>query len=49
MSQQQAATLLACAFFCLFPYRSDQSKTKQFEKYPNPNFDRYVHVLIVSY
>jgi hypothetical protein len=40
MSQKQAASLLACAFFCLFPDRSNQSKSKEFEKYPNPNFDR---------
>ena len=42
MSQRQAASLLACAFFCLFPYRSDQDKTKEYENYQNPNFDKYV-------
>ena len=29
MSQRQAATLLACAFFCLFPYRSDKNRKPQ--------------------
>ncbi|CAF4978735.1 unnamed protein product [Rotaria sp. Silwood1] len=40
MSQKQAASLLACAFFCLFPYRSDQDKTSEYENFPNPNFNR---------
>jgi hypothetical protein len=40
MSQQQAASLLACAFFCLFPNRSGQTRNKEYEKYQNPNFDR---------
>ncbi|CAF4896310.1 unnamed protein product [Rotaria sp. Silwood1] len=40
MSQLQAASLLACAFFCLFPYRSDQAQSKEYENFPNPNFNR---------
>jgi hypothetical protein len=39
MSQKQAASLLACAFFCLFPYRSDPGREKGYENYQNPNFD----------
>ena len=44
MSQRQAASLLACAFFCLFPYRSDRDKKKEYENYQNPNFDRFAYV-----
>ncbi|UJR36601.1 hypothetical protein I4U23_029321 [Adineta vaga] len=36
MSQQQAASLLACSFFCLFPNRT---QWKGYENYQNPNFD----------
>ncbi|CAF5199014.1 unnamed protein product, partial [Rotaria magnacalcarata] len=39
MSQQQAAALLACAFFCLFPTRSDRTLRKEYEDYQNPNFE----------
>jgi hypothetical protein len=44
MSQRHAATLLACAFFCLFPYRSDKKRNPAFDRYPNPNFERYVYI-----
>ncbi|CAF5121957.1 unnamed protein product, partial [Rotaria sp. Silwood1] len=40
MSQQQAASLLACAFFCMFPYRSDPTQLKEYENFPNPNFNK---------
>ncbi|CAF1149086.1 unnamed protein product [Rotaria sordida] len=40
MSQEQAAALLACAFFCLFPYRSNSSSKKEYESFPNPNFGK---------
>ncbi|CAF3038523.1 unnamed protein product [Rotaria sp. Silwood2] len=39
MSQEQAAALLACAFFCLFPYRSYPSPTKEYEHFQDPNFE----------
>ncbi|CAF1246391.1 unnamed protein product [Rotaria sordida] len=39
MSQQQVASLLACAFFCLFPYRSYQIQKKEYENYQDPNFE----------
>ncbi|CAF3767930.1 unnamed protein product [Rotaria sordida] len=39
MSQQQVASLLACAFFCLFPYRSYQIRKKEYENYQDPNFE----------
>jgi poly(ADP-ribose) glycohydrolase len=40
MSQLQAASLLACAFFCLFPHRSEKAQSKEYENFPNPNFNR---------
>ncbi|CAF1117543.1 unnamed protein product [Rotaria sp. Silwood1] len=39
MSQRQAASLLACAFFCLFPYRSSPKVKKEYESFQNPNFN----------
>ncbi|CAF1058003.1 unnamed protein product [Rotaria sordida] len=39
MSQQQAASLLACAFFCLFPNRSDYKQKNKRRSFPNPNFN----------
>ncbi|CAF4341089.1 unnamed protein product [Rotaria sp. Silwood2] len=39
MSQRQAASLLACAFFCLFPYRSGSKVKKEYESFQNPNFN----------
>jgi hypothetical protein len=39
MSQRQAASLLACAFFCLFPYRSDSKIKKEYANFQNPNFN----------
>ncbi|CAF0733871.1 unnamed protein product [Adineta steineri] len=38
MSQQQAASLLACSFFCLFPTVYDEEK--QHENFQEPNFHR---------
>ncbi|CAF0805525.1 unnamed protein product [Adineta ricciae] len=40
LSQQQAAALLACGFFCLFPNRSYGDGKYKFKRFPNPNFDR---------
>ncbi|CAF4859756.1 unnamed protein product [Rotaria sp. Silwood1] len=40
LSQEQAAALLACAFFCLFPYRSRLSPVKEYENFPTPNFGK---------
>jgi len=45
MSQQQAASLLACEFFCLVPYRSDRKDKNRFGKFPHINFDRYIYML----
>ncbi|CAF1429157.1 unnamed protein product [Rotaria sp. Silwood1] len=39
MSQEQAAALLACAFFCLFPYRTYPSAKKEYEHFQDPNFE----------
>ena len=39
MSQQQAASLLACAFFCLFPYRSGSKIKREYEDFQDPNFN----------
>ncbi|CAF0972817.1 unnamed protein product [Didymodactylos carnosus] len=38
MSQLQCASLLSCAFFCLFPRRQEQHGT-EYERYQNPNFN----------
>ncbi|CAF2003229.1 unnamed protein product [Rotaria magnacalcarata] len=43
MSQKQAASLLACAFFCLFPRRFNQKIGSEYENYPNPNFNTLFH------
>ncbi len=40
MSQYQTASLLACAFFCLFPFRSDNEQGDEYQNFPNPNFNR---------
>jgi poly(ADP-ribose) glycohydrolase len=40
MSQQQAACLLACAFFCLFPYRSHHEQSDKYKNFQDPNFSR---------
>ncbi|CAF0977943.1 unnamed protein product [Adineta ricciae] len=40
LSQHQAAALLACGFFCLFPNRSYGDGKYKFKRFPNPNFDR---------
>ncbi|UJR36602.1 hypothetical protein I4U23_029322 [Adineta vaga] len=39
LSQRQAASLLACAFFCLFPNRSNEAGKNKFKRFPNPNFN----------
>ncbi|CAF0733922.1 unnamed protein product [Adineta steineri] len=39
MSQKQAASLLSCAFFCLFPRRFNQKVGSEYENYQNPNFN----------
>jgi hypothetical protein len=49
MSQRQAASLLACEFFCLYPYRSDRRDEHKFGKFPKLNFDRYIYVLDFCY
>ncbi|CAF1569627.1 unnamed protein product [Rotaria magnacalcarata] len=38
MSQRQAASLLACAFFSLFPYRSQHEQTREYKNFQDPNF-----------
>ncbi|CAF5058305.1 unnamed protein product, partial [Rotaria magnacalcarata] len=38
MSQRQAASLLACAFFSLFPYRSDREPKDEYKNFQDPNF-----------
>ena len=43
MSQKQAASLLACAFFCLFPGRSEHDLIKDYQNFQNPNFNRSEH------
>jgi hypothetical protein len=40
MSQHQAASLLACAFFCLFPFRSQHEQSKDHRDFQDPNFNR---------
>jgi len=35
MSQKQAASILACQFFCLFPKRSDPHETYKFKNFPH--------------
>ncbi|CAF0733884.1 unnamed protein product [Adineta steineri] len=40
MSQKQAASLLACSFFCLFPNSSNRKQPQDADNYQNPNFDR---------
>ncbi|CAF4683694.1 unnamed protein product [Rotaria sp. Silwood1] len=40
MSQKQAASLLACAFFCLFPYRSSNEQNDEYENFQDPNFNQ---------
>ncbi|CAF0958469.1 unnamed protein product [Adineta steineri] len=40
MSQKQAASLLACSFFCLFPNSSNRKQSQDADNYQNPNFDR---------
>ena len=40
MSQQQAASLLANAFLCTFPYRNNEKKNLEFSNYPEINFNR---------
>ncbi|CAF4035650.1 unnamed protein product [Rotaria sordida] len=40
MSQLQAASLLACAFFCLFPYRSNNEQNDEYENFQDPNFNQ---------
>lgn len=39
LSQQQIACLLANAFFCTFPRRNAKSKTSEYVRYPNINFN----------
>ncbi|CAF0977998.1 unnamed protein product [Adineta ricciae] len=39
MSQRQCASLMACAFFCLFPRRFNQKVGSEYENYQNPNFN----------
>ncbi|CAF4283135.1 unnamed protein product [Rotaria sp. Silwood2] len=39
MSQRQAASLLACAFFCLFPCRSNDEQNDDSANFQNPNFN----------
>ena len=40
MSQRQAASLLACAFFGLFPKRSHATQNNEYENFQDPNFTR---------
>jgi len=39
MSQYQAASLLSCAFFCLFPFRVVPNIKREYQYYQNPNFE----------
>ncbi|XP_076460109.1 poly(ADP-ribose) glycohydrolase-like isoform X2 [Babylonia areolata] len=39
LSQQQAACLLANAFFCTFPRRNSRARTAEFASYPDINFN----------
>ncbi|CAF1396985.1 unnamed protein product, partial [Adineta ricciae] len=39
MSQVQAASLLACSFFCLFPCRSGSRLKKEYKYFQDPNFN----------
>ncbi|XP_060551967.1 poly(ADP-ribose) glycohydrolase-like isoform X2 [Ruditapes philippinarum] len=39
LSQQQIACLLANAFFCTFPRRNAKSRTSEYIRYPNINFN----------
>lgn len=48
MSQRQVAALLACAFFGLFPYRSDGKMKKEYEHFANPNFNTLVFLFICT-
>lgn len=48
MSQRQTASLLACAFFCLFPYRSGSRIKKEYENFQNPNFNTYLSITYIS-
>ncbi|UJR36597.1 hypothetical protein I4U23_029317 [Adineta vaga] len=43
MSQRQCASLMACAFFCLFPRRFNQKVGSEYENYQNPNFNTLFH------
>ncbi|CAF1072359.1 unnamed protein product [Rotaria sp. Silwood1] len=44
MSQRQAASLLACAFFCLFPFRHDDKPNEAYANFQDPNFKKlYIH------
>lgn len=40
MSQQQAACLLANAFFCTFPMRNTNNRNSDYSSYPKINFNR---------
>ncbi|XP_058443969.1 poly(ADP-ribose) glycohydrolase-like isoform X2 [Malaya genurostris] len=40
LSQQQAASLLANAFFCTFPRRNTQKKRSEYSLFPDINFNR---------
>ncbi|CAF3442123.1 unnamed protein product [Rotaria sp. Silwood1] len=40
MSQRQAASLLACAFFCLFPFRHDDKPNEAYANFQDPNFKK---------
>lgn len=44
MSQRQVASLLACEFFCLFPFRSDRRDMNRFGRFPKLNFNRYIYL-----
>ncbi|CAF4100753.1 unnamed protein product [Adineta steineri] len=40
MSQRQAASLLTCAFFCLYPPRSNENMSNTHQTYQNLNFNK---------
>ena len=48
MSQWQAASLLACSFFCLFPHRQIRPATRKYTRFPYPNFNTLVNVPVQS-
>ena len=49
MSQQQAASLLACAFFCLFPPQILEKPNNTHPTYQSVNFDRWESILPLDF